>query len=51
MCIASVLSVLEEDEHMTVHYDVPGSARKALANALGEAIGACPEYQAAPSFA
>ena len=38
-------------ETMTVHYDVPGSARKALANAIGEAIGAYPSYQAAPTFA
>ena len=38
-------------ETMTVHYDVPGSARKALANAIGEAIGAYPAYQAAPTFA
>ena len=38
-------------ETMTVHYDVPGSARKALANAIGEFIGAYPAYQAAPTFA
>ena len=38
-------------ETMTVHYDVPGSARKALANAIGEAIGAYPAYKAAPTFA
>ena len=38
-------------ESMTVHFDVPGSARKALANAIGESIGKYPEYQAAPSFA
>ena len=38
-------------ESMTVHFDVPGSIRKALANAIGEAIGKYPEYQAAPSFA
>ena len=37
-------------ETMTVHYDVPGSARKALANAIGEGIGAYPSYKAAPSF-
>ena len=36
---------------MTIQYDVPGSARKALANAIGEVIGAYPAYQAAPSFA
>ena len=36
---------------MEVHYDVPGSARKALASAIGENIGAYPSYQAAPSFA
>ena len=36
---------------LRVRYDVPGSARKALANAIGEAIGAYPAYQAAPSFA
>ena len=38
-------------ENMEIHYDVPGSARKALANAIGEAIGAYPAYQAAPTFA
>ena len=38
-------------ETMTVHFDVPGSARKALANAIGEFIGAYPAYQAAPTFA
>ena len=34
-----------------IHYDVPGSARKALASAIGEIIGAYPSYQAAPTFA
>ena len=34
-----------------IHYDVPGSARKALANAIGEAIGKYPAYKAAPTFA
>ena len=34
-----------------IHYDVPGSARKALASAIGEIIGAYPSYQADPSFA
>ena len=38
-------------ENMEIHYDVPGSARKALAGAIGENIGAYPSYQAAPSFA
>ena len=38
-------------ETMEIHYDVPGSARKALAGAIGEIIGAYPSYQAAPSFA
>ena len=38
-------------ERMEVHYDVEGSARKALANAIGEAIGAYPAYKAAPTFA
>ena len=38
-------------ETMEIHYDVPGSARKALASAIGEIIGAYPSYQAAPSFA
>ena len=38
-------------EAMEIHYDVPGSARKALASAIGEIIGAYPSYQAAPSFA
>ena len=36
---------------MEIHYDVPGSARKALASAIGEIIGTYPSYQAAPSFA
>ena len=40
-----------QPETMTVQYDVPGSTRKALANAIGEAIGAFPAYKAAPSFA
>ena len=34
-----------------IHFDVEGSARKALASAIGEFIGAYPAYQAAPSFA
>lgn len=38
-------------EAMEIHYDVPGSARKALASAIGEIIGTYPSYQAAPSFA
>ena len=38
-------------ETMEIHYDVPGSARKALAGAIGESIGVYPSYQAAPSFA
>ena len=38
-------------ERMEVHYDVEGSARKALAHAIGEGIGAYPAYEAAPSFA
>lgn len=38
-------------ERMELHYDVPGSARKAMANAIGEAIGVYLEYKAAPSFA
>ena len=38
-------------ERMEVHYDVEGSARKALASAIGEIIGTYPSYQAAPSFA
>ena len=37
-------------ERMEVHYDVEGSARKALAHAIGEGIGAYPSYKAAPSF-
>ena len=37
-------------ETMEIHYDVPGSARKALASAIGEIIGTYPSYQAAPSF-
>ncbi len=38
-------------EAMEIHYNVPGSTRKALANAIGEIIGTYPSYQAAPSFA
>ena len=38
-------------ETMEIHYDVPGSVRKALAGAIGESIGVYPSYQAAPSFA
>ena len=38
-------------ETMEIHYDVPGSARKALASAIGEIIGTYPSYPAAPSFA
>ena len=38
-------------ETMEIHYDVPDSARKALASAIGEIIGTYPSYQAAPSFA
>jgi len=37
-------------ERMEVHFDVEGSARKALAHAIGEGIGAYPSYKAAPSF-
>ena len=37
-------------EQMEVHFDVEGSARKALAHAIGEGIGAYPSYKAAPSF-
>ena len=37
-------------EHMEVHFDVEGSARKALVHAIGEGIGAYPSYKAAPSF-
>ena len=36
---------------MEVHFDVAGSARKALAAAIGEHTGAYPSYQAAPNFA
>lgn len=38
-------------ETMEVRFDVTGSARKALAAAIGEHTGAYPSYQAAPSFA
>ena len=46
----------EEDDSsiqgtMEVRFDVTGSARKALAAAIGEHTGAYPSYQAAPSFA
>ena len=37
-------------ERMEVHFDVEGSARKGLAHAIGEGIGAYPSYKAAPSF-
>ena len=38
-------------ETMEIRFDVAGSARKALASAIGEHTGAYPSYQAAPSFA
>ena len=38
-------------QSMEVRFDVSGSARKALAGAIGEHTGAYPAYQAAPSFA
>ena len=38
-------------EIMEVRYDVPGSARKALASAIGGIIDTYPSYQAAPGFA
>ena len=38
-------------EQMEVHFDVEGSARKALANAIGESIGTYSSDKAAPSFA
>ena len=38
-------------ETMEVRFDVAGSARKALATAIGEHTGAYPSYQAVPSFA
>ena len=36
---------------MEVHYNVEGSARKALAHAIGEHTGTYPAYRAAPTFA
>ena len=39
------------DAFQALHFDVEGSARKALASAIGEIIGTYPSYQAAPSFA
>ena len=36
---------------MEIRFDVAGSARKALAGAIGEHTSAYPAYQAAPSFA
>ena len=42
---------LSTHETMEVRFDVAGSARKALAAAIGEHTGAYPSYQAAPSFA
>lgn len=38
-------------ERMEVHYNVEGSARKALAHAIGEHTGTYPAYRAAPTFA
>ena len=38
-------------ETMEIRFDVAGSARKALAAAIGEHTGAYPSYRAAPSFA
>ncbi|MDO4867768.1 MAG: hypothetical protein Q4C10_14655 [Clostridia bacterium] len=38
-------------EQMEVHFDVEGSACKALAHAIGDSIGTFPSYKAAPSFA
>ena len=38
-------------ETMTVHYNVEGSARKALAHAIGDYTGKYAAYQAAPTFA
>ena len=40
---------LSTQETMEVRFDVAGSARKALAAAIGEHTGAYPNYQAAPS--
>ena len=37
-------------ETMTVRYNVEGSARKALAHAIGDYTGKYPAYQAAPTF-
>lgn len=37
-------------EQMEIHFDIEGRARKALAHAIGESIGAYPSYKAAPSF-
>ncbi len=42
---------LSTPETMEVRFEVAGSARKALAAAIGEHTGAYPSYQAAPSFA
>lgn len=38
-------------ERMEVHYSVEGSARKALAHAIGDHTGTYPAYRAAPTFA
>ena len=38
-------------KNQLLRFDVAGSARKALAAAIGEHTGAYPSYQAAPSFA
>ena len=37
-------------EQMEIHFDIEGRARKTLAHAIGESIGANPSYKAAPSF-
>ncbi len=38
-------------KHIILHFDVAGSARKALAYAIGEHTGTYPAYRAAPTFA
>ena len=52
---ATTVSLIEDDspgqKTMEIRFDVAGSARKALAAAIGEHTGAYPSYQAAPSFA
>ena len=44
-------SALTVSTRLRIRCDVPGSTRKASANAVGEAVGTYPAYKAAPTFA